>query len=102
MRFLFIFTGYIWHSVFGCETHAGLRQVASFFSCPTLILATLFAWRLRGSKWPLGMAGLMAFAPTQIHTSQHALVDGFFTFWGFALPLAMGESAQAARLASAP
>jgi 4-amino-4-deoxy-L-arabinose transferase-like glycosyltransferase len=81
MRFLFIFTGYIWHSVFGCETLAGLRQVASLFSCLTLILATLFAWRLRGSKWALGVAGLMAFAPTQIHMSQHALVDGFFTFW---------------------
>jgi 4-amino-4-deoxy-L-arabinose transferase-like glycosyltransferase len=81
VRFLFIFTGYIWHSVFGCETLAGLRQVASLFSCLTLILATLFAWRLRGSKWALGVVGLMAFAPTQIHMSQHALVDGFFTFW---------------------
>jgi 4-amino-4-deoxy-L-arabinose transferase-like glycosyltransferase len=23
----------------------------------------------------------MAFAPTQLHMSQHALIDGFFTFW---------------------
>jgi hypothetical protein len=80
-RFLFIFSGYIWHSIFGGETLAGLRQIASLFSCLTLILATLFGWRLGGAKWALGVAGLMAFAPTQLHMSQHALVDGFFTFW---------------------
>src|SRR5581483_6936063 len=40
-----------------------------------------FAWRLRGPNWALAIGALMAFAPTQIHMSQHALVDGFFTFW---------------------
>jgi len=81
VRFLYIFAAYIWHSLFGCEALEALHYVAAFFSVLTLGLATLFAWRLRGSTWALGIAALMAFAPTQIHMSQHALVDGFFTFW---------------------
>jgi 4-amino-4-deoxy-L-arabinose transferase-like glycosyltransferase len=81
VRFLFIFAAYIWHSLFGCEALAALHQVAAFFSVLTFGLATIFAWRLRGSIWGLGVAALMAVAPTQIHMSQHVLVDGFFTFW---------------------
>ncbi|SRR6266404_4991367 len=81
VRFLFIFTAYIWHSLFGCEALAALHQVAAFFSVLAFGLATIFAWRLRGSIWGLGVAALMAVAPTQIHMSQHVLVDGFFTFW---------------------
>jgi 4-amino-4-deoxy-L-arabinose transferase-like glycosyltransferase len=81
VRFLYIFSGYIWDSAFGGETLQCLRQVASLFSILTLALATAFAWRLRGPKWACGIAALMAFAPTQLHMSQHALIDGFFTFW---------------------
>jgi 4-amino-4-deoxy-L-arabinose transferase-like glycosyltransferase len=81
LRFLYIFTAYAWHSIFGTESLAALHQVASFFSMLTLVLATFFAWRMRGSIWAIAVAALMAFAPTQIHMSQHALVDGFFTFW---------------------
>jgi hypothetical protein len=81
VRFLYIFSGFIWHSVFGGETLECLRQVASFFSILTLALATVFAWRLRGPSCACAIAALMAFAPTQLHMSQHALIDGFFTFW---------------------
>jgi hypothetical protein len=81
VRFLYIFTGYLWHSLFGVETLEGLRQVASLFGILTLTLATAFAWRLRGPKWGCATAALMTFAPTQLHMSQHALIDGFFTFW---------------------
>ena len=81
VRFLYIFTGYLWKSVFGSEALESLRQVAAFFSILTLALATGFAWRLRGPTWACAVAALMAFAPTQIHMSQHALIDGFFTFW---------------------
>ncbi|MEP7014214.1 MAG: phospholipid carrier-dependent glycosyltransferase [Verrucomicrobiota bacterium] len=81
LRFLYIFSAYLWHVVFGCESLEALHNVAAFFSVLTLGLATLFAWRLRGPNWALGIAALMAVAPTQIHMSQHALVDGFFTFW---------------------
>src|SRR5438045_6434072 len=47
----------------------------------TLLLATLFAARLGGFCYAIGVGALMAFAPTQLHMSQHALVDGFFSFW---------------------
>jgi len=47
----------------------------------TLGLATLFVGRIRGPIWAIAITALMAFAPTQLHMSQHALVDGFFTFW---------------------
>jgi 4-amino-4-deoxy-L-arabinose transferase-like glycosyltransferase len=81
VRFLYIFSGYVWHSVFGGESLDALRSVAAFFSVLTLGLTVIFAWRLRGSTWALGIGALMAFAPTQIHMSQHALIDGVFTFW---------------------
>ena len=81
LRFLFIFSAYAWHQIFGTEALAALHAVASFFSILTLLLSTLFAWRLKGPAWAIAVAALMSFAPTQIHMSQHALVDGFFTFW---------------------
>lgn len=81
LRFLYIFTAYLWHSIFGSEALAALHQVASFFSMLTLVLATYFVWRLRRLTWAIAIAALMAIAPTQLHMSQHALVDGFFTFW---------------------
>ena len=81
LRFLFIFAGYAWHSLFGTEALAALHCVAATFSILTLGLAAFFAWRLKGLGFACAVAALTAFAPTQIHMSQHALVDGFFTFW---------------------
>jgi 4-amino-4-deoxy-L-arabinose transferase-like glycosyltransferase len=81
VRFLYIFTAYLWRSLVGGEAISALHQVASFFTILTLCLTGFFAWRLRGAVWSLGVLALLAFAPTQIHMSQHALVDGFFTFW---------------------
>ncbi len=75
------FSAYLWHQVFGSESLAALHNVASFFSILALLLAVVFAWRLKGPAAALGVAALVAFAPTQIHMSQHALVDGFFAFW---------------------
>lgn len=86
MRFLFIFSAYLWHLTFGTEALAALHNVASLFNILALLLATVFAWRLKGPACALAVAALMAFAPTQLHMSQHALVDGFFAFWAiFAL-----------------
>ncbi|MGH8092037.1 MAG: phospholipid carrier-dependent glycosyltransferase [Chthoniobacterales bacterium] len=81
VRFLFIFSAYLWHCIFGSEALAALHDVASLFSILTLLIAAAFAGRLRGRPWALGVAVLMSCAPTQIHMSQHALIDGFFTFW---------------------
>ncbi|MFZ3375828.1 MAG: phospholipid carrier-dependent glycosyltransferase [Chthoniobacterales bacterium] len=81
VRFLYIFSAYLWHQVFGTEALVALHDVASLFSILTLLLSTIFAWRLKGPAWALGLGALMSVAPTQLHMSQHALVDGFFTFW---------------------
>ncbi|HYR22335.1 MAG TPA: glycosyltransferase family 39 protein [Chthoniobacterales bacterium] len=97
LRFLFIFTAYTWHSIFGSEALDALRQVAAFFSMLTLALATSFAWRIRGPTWAIAIAALMAVAPTQLHMSQHALVDGFFTFWALLVLWLLWENLQAPR-----
>jgi 4-amino-4-deoxy-L-arabinose transferase-like glycosyltransferase len=97
LRFLFIFTAYTWHQIFGTEALAALHAVASFFSVLTLLLSTLFAWRLKGPAWALGVAALMSFAPTQLHMSQHALVDGFFTFWALLSLWLLWENLRAPR-----
>jgi 4-amino-4-deoxy-L-arabinose transferase-like glycosyltransferase len=81
VRFFYIFAAYLWHGVFGSEPFSALRWTSALFSALGLGLATMFAWRLRGSTFALGIAALMAVAPTQIHMSQHALIDGVFAFW---------------------
>ena len=97
LRFLYIFTGYAWHSIFGSEALEALYQVAAFFSMLTLALATALVWRIRGPTWAIAIAALMAVAPTQIHMSQHALVDGFFTFWVLLVLWLFWENLQAPR-----
>src|SRR5438552_4124702 len=97
LRFLYIFAAYIWHSIFGSEALESLYQVAAFFSMLTLALATAFVWRLRGPTWAVAVGALMAVAPTQIHMSQHALVDGFFTFWALLALWLFWENLQTPR-----
>jgi 4-amino-4-deoxy-L-arabinose transferase-like glycosyltransferase len=97
VRFLYIFAGYGWHSAFRSEPLESLRDVAACFSVLNLGLATVFAWRLRGAAWGVGVAALMAFAPTQIHMSQHALIDGFFAFWALLCLWLLWENLQAPR-----
>src|SRR5207248_5342964 len=53
LRFLYIFTAYIWHSLFGPEPLPALYQVAALFSILTLALATFFVLRMRGSTWAI-------------------------------------------------
>ena len=97
VRFLFIFSAYIWHCLLGTEALSALQNVASFFSILTLLLATLFAWRLKGERWAIAIAALVAVAPTQVHMSQHALVDGFFTFWATLTLWTLWENLRAPR-----
>ncbi|MFN2476445.1 MAG: ArnT family glycosyltransferase [Chthoniobacterales bacterium] len=80
-RFLYIFASYLWHCVVGSDALASLHDISSLFGILLLGLATLFAWRLGGPLMALCVAALMACAPTQIHMTQHALIDGFFAFW---------------------
>ena len=97
LRFLYIFTAYTWHSIFGSEALDALRQVAASFSMLTLALAAVFVCRIRGTTWTIAIAALMAVAPAQIHMSQHALVDGFFTFWALLVLWLFWENLQAPR-----
>jgi hypothetical protein len=97
VRFLYIFTAYLWHCLFHTEALQALKNVASLFSMMTLVISAVFAWRMRGAAWSLVIASLMAFAPSQIHMSQHALVDGFFTFWATLVLWLFWENLQAPR-----
>ena len=108
VRFLYIFTATLWKQAF-YDTHlipcAGgndpmvsslraLHDVATLFSCLTLVVAFLFALRLGGKPRALAVLALMACAPTQIHMAQHALVDGFFTFWALTTLWLLWETLQ--------
>ncbi len=97
MRFLYIFSAYAWHQLFGTEALAALHYVASLFSMLVLLLATTFAWRLKGPAAGLAVAALMSFAPMQLHMSQHALVDGFFAFWALFCLWLLWENLHAPR-----
>jgi 4-amino-4-deoxy-L-arabinose transferase-like glycosyltransferase len=97
VRFLYIFSGYAWSALFKTPPLEALRDVASFFNILTLVVATLFAARATHLTFAVGIAALMAVAPTQIHMSQHALIDGFFTFWAMLALWALWENLQAPR-----
>jgi Dolichyl-phosphate-mannose-protein mannosyltransferase len=80
-RFLYIFSAYLWHQATGEGALVALHRVSCLFSILMLFAAGAFAWRLGGPWVALAVLALMACAPTQIHMSQHALIDGFFAFW---------------------
>ena len=80
-RFLYIFSAYLWHQATGDEALVALHRVSCLFSILLLFAAAAFAWRLGGPRVALAVLALMACSPTQIHMSQHALIDGFFAFW---------------------
>jgi hypothetical protein len=61
---------------------AALNNISCGFSMLLMLAGGLFAWRMAGRGAGLAVLGLMAADPLQIHLSQHAMVDGFFAFWG--------------------
>ena len=95
VRFLYIFCAYLWHAAFGGDAINALRSVSALFSIFTLLLAAIFAWRLGGIAMCMGVAALMATAPTQLHMSQHALIDGFFAFWALLSLWLLSENLRA-------
>lgn len=58
-----------------------LRSVSCLFTILTLLLSGIFARRIGGDRAMLGVLALMACAPTQLHMSQHGLIDGVFAFF---------------------
>jgi 4-amino-4-deoxy-L-arabinose transferase-like glycosyltransferase len=95
VRFLYIFFAYVWHEIFGSETLSCLKNVSAVFGMFTLLLSAIFGARLGGTGYAIGVGALMAFAPTQLHMSQHALVDGFFTFWAMLVLWSLWENLRA-------
>ena len=95
LRFLYIFSGYLWRLCFGSDELDALKDVASFFSILTVLVSIAFAWRLKEINWGLAVGALISVAPTQIHMSQHALVDGYFTFWALLSLWLFWENLQA-------
>ena len=58
-----------------------LHDVALAFGVLTFVIAGLFGTRMFGPWAGLAIMAIFAFDPILIHLSQHAMVDGFFTFW---------------------
>ena len=77
----FIVVAYLWMKAFGGQPLAALKHVATLFTCLSFLLSGVFALRLGDRTRALAVFAMMAVAPTQLHMSQHALVDGVFAFW---------------------
>ncbi|MDQ3621892.1 MAG: glycosyltransferase family 39 protein [Verrucomicrobiota bacterium] len=97
-RFLYIAAATTWRNAFHSDTPpvanlrepgatqrdpalVSLQRVSGLATILTLLVTAAFARRLAGDRAMLGVLALMACAPTQIHMSQHGLIDGFFSFW---------------------
>lgn len=96
-RFLYIGASWLWKRVeFGAQgpvdrnapdwirndpALVSLHRIAAIFSVLTLALAGIAGWRMMGPRSGVCVLALMAAAPTALHLSQHALIDGFFVFW---------------------
>ena len=96
MRFLYIFAAHLCGAVTGAQPMDALKQVACLFTILTLGVSYLFARRLGGPWVALGVLALMCCSPTQIHMSQHAMVDGFFAFWALLCLWLLWENLQRA------
>jgi hypothetical protein len=99
-RFLYILCGWAWKQVQfgGAPALAGdevlkpegpwrdpmlisLRHVSALFTVLLFFTAGAAAYRMGGARVGLAVLALTAVSPLLIHMSQHALIDGFFTFW---------------------
>ncbi len=80
-RCIFIMLGWMWDALFHCGPRMALRCVASVFSCFTLLLGGVFAYRLSGVRMAVVTTGLMAVAPLELMMAHRELADGVFGFW---------------------
>ena len=93
-RFLYIWSATIWHQLTGINALQSLKDVSSLFGILSLFLGALMALRLGGKRIALCVTALMACAPTQIHMSQHALIDGVFAFFALLCLWLLWENLQ--------
>lgn len=80
-RFSFVYAGHVWRELTGESPFASLTHVSALFTALTLLLTAAFCYRLAGPVASLGVTALMCVSMNQIHQAQHAMIDGFFTFW---------------------
>lgn len=80
-RCVFIMLGWAWDALFHSGPQMALRHVSSIFSCLSLLLSGLFAYRLGGVRPALITSALMAVAPVELMMAHRELVDGVFAFW---------------------
>jgi 4-amino-4-deoxy-L-arabinose transferase-like glycosyltransferase len=80
-RVLYLFFAHLWRAVTGAELYPALVKTSALFSTLTLVLTAGFIRRIAGLGLSLAVTALMSVAMNQIHQAQHAMNDGFFTFW---------------------
>jgi len=80
-RCVYILCGWAVDAMFHCGPRMALRYVAAIFSCLSLILSGIFAFRLGGARFALVVGALMAVAPLELVMAHRELVDGVFAFW---------------------
>ncbi len=80
-RFLYLYCAHLWRATTGADLYASLVKTSALFSILVLALTAGFTRRLAGPGLALAVTALMSVAMNQVHQSQHAMIDGFFTFW---------------------
>ncbi len=109
-RFLYIFCSATWRATFYGDarvqavktvgdvqsdpTLRSMRAISALFTCLSLLVGAVFARRLAGDGAMLAVTALLACAPTQLHMSQHGLIDGFFAFWALTSVWLLWENLQ--------
>ena len=93
-RFVYIFLGWAWDTVFHSGPRMSLRYVAGIFSVLSFLLSGLFAFRLGGSRFALVVAALMAVSPMELMLAHRELVDGVFAFWALCSLWLLWENMQ--------
>src|SRR5437870_8313072 len=64
LRFLYTYSGYLWHLSFGGDPLFALRSVASLLSVLMLFISIAFVWRLRETAWAPATGAFMCVALT--------------------------------------
>ncbi len=93
-RILYLYCAHLWRTVTGAEQYGALVQTSALFGTFTLLLTAGFIRRLAGPALSLAVTALMSVAPNQIHHAQHALNDGFLSFWCVLALWSLWESLQ--------
>jgi 4-amino-4-deoxy-L-arabinose transferase-like glycosyltransferase len=93
-RFLYVYAAHLWHVAFGGEAYRALVNVSAIFTILVLFVTAGFSFRLGGPQVSLATTAVMSMAMNEIHQAQHAMIDGFFTFWCLVALWSLWENLQ--------